>query len=127
MAIGLSTNALFCLYKSLVLPILEYGLPVWNLHTQKLQTTWRGYRGGHRVLSSNNGEWKCLTQIDCNFLIGPPLHLGGSSTYYFLSSQSHKIRKSPVILLAILFVSMFLSSFISRLTGRLHHTPTGPT
>ena len=36
MATGLSTSALCCLYKSLVLPILEYGLPVWNLHTQKL-------------------------------------------------------------------------------------------
>ena len=52
MATGLSTNALFCLYKSLVLPILECGLPVWNLHVPKnWQMTWRGYKEEHHVLS----------------------------------------------------------------------------
>ena len=31
---GASTNAFFTLYKSLVLPILEYGIPCWGTHTQ---------------------------------------------------------------------------------------------
>ena len=30
---GASTQALFCLYRSLVLPILEYGIPAWHPHT----------------------------------------------------------------------------------------------
>jgi hypothetical protein len=37
MSRGLSTTALLCLYKSLVLPILEYGLPVWNTSTKKME------------------------------------------------------------------------------------------
>ena len=45
MARGASTNAIFALYKALVLPILEYGLPAWYpttcAQTQQLERVQR--------------------------------------------------------------------------------------
>ena len=114
MAIGLSTDALFVSsYKSVVLPILEYGLPVWNLHTQKLADDLERIqrRASHIVLKQRR-IWKCLNQKDCNFLTG--------STYYFLFFTK-SLRTSPVILLAILFIWTFVMSMIFTYV----HSPQG--
>ena len=68
MATGLSMNALFCLYKSLVLPILEYDLPVWNLHTQKLADLERIQMRASRIVLKQRRMEMSYTPTDCNFL-----------------------------------------------------------
>ena len=42
---GLSSHATLCLYKALILPILEYGLPVWTPYTKNVIGKIEGIQG----------------------------------------------------------------------------------
>ena len=63
-AFNSSVCAKLCLYKSLVLPVLEYGIPAWFPQTGYRRRLLNVFRGVRLDLSWVSGLEKCLTPTD---------------------------------------------------------------